>query len=138
MERLSGHFAFALGCYVSTVIAGCSLASNELPLASSGLAINSRAPALAGSGRSTGAAQETAVERVQSPPRRQHSPDRSVPTDTATVASPAPPRVGIPQALEKDSQPAARTTIAVDIDETLCVTDYTCVLWGIGRDNSTP
>jgi hypothetical protein len=31
-----------------------------------------------------------------------------------------------------------RTTIVVDIDETLCVTDYNSVLWGIGTDDSRP
>jgi phosphatidate phosphatase APP1 len=29
-------------------------------------------------------------------------------------------------------------TLVVDIDETLCVTDYTNVFWGIGRDDSRP
>ena len=30
------------------------------------------------------------------------------------------------------------TTLVVDIDETLCVTDYNSVLWGVGRDDSRP
>ena len=34
--------------------------------------------------------------------------------------------------------PERRTTIVVDIDETLCITDYNCVLWGIGSDDSAP
>jgi len=32
--------------------------------------------------------------------------------------------------------PSARTTIVVDIDDTLCVTDYNSVLWGFGSDDS--
>jgi hypothetical protein len=28
--------------------------------------------------------------------------------------------------------------IAVDVDETLCVTDYNSLLWGIGKDDSRP
>ena len=31
-----------------------------------------------------------------------------------------------------------RTTIVVDVDDTLCTTDYNCVLWGIGSDGSEP
>jgi phosphoglycolate phosphatase-like HAD superfamily hydrolase len=41
-----------------------------------------------------------------------------------------------------DAVPAAirreRPVVAVDIDETLCETDYTNLLWGIGRDETTP
>jgi hypothetical protein len=35
-------------------------------------------------------------------------------------------------------QSAVRTTIVVDIDDTLCVTDYNGVILGIGSDNSRP
>lgn len=37
-----------------------------------------------------------------------------------------------------DRPTPSRTTLVVDIDETLCVTDYNSVLWGLGRDDSTP
>jgi len=35
-------------------------------------------------------------------------------------------------------QPKSRTTIVVDIDDTLCTTDYSCVILGVGSDNSRP
>jgi hypothetical protein len=34
--------------------------------------------------------------------------------------------------------PVARPVIALDIDETLCITDYSYLLWGIGSDDSAP
>jgi hypothetical protein len=35
-------------------------------------------------------------------------------------------------------QDSPRTTIVIDIDDTLCVTDYRCVIFGIGTDDSRP
>jgi hypothetical protein len=46
-------------------------------------------------------------------------------------------RVEVPE--QTVHRPAlSRTTLVVDIDETLCITDYNSVLWGIGRDDSVP
>lgn len=63
---------------------------------------------------------------------------RVLPTPAAEDSiGPTPTRSAAPSG--RAATPAThRTTIVVDIDETLCITDYNCVLWGIGSDDSRP
>lgn len=57
---------------------------------------------------------------------------------SASPTSPMPRQVETPQPFPKALRPTPRTMIVVDIDETLCVTDYTSVILGIGTDDSIP
>lgn len=73
----------------------------------------------------------TSSGRSYSPtPRRLAAPRMSVrPQERDGVAAGIP----APHAI-----PAPRPMLAVDVDETLSVTDYNSVLWGIGKDDSKP
>lgn len=63
-------------------------------------------------------------ERMYSPtPRRPGTPSLSMRPDNTATSS---------------ALPTERTVLAVDVDETLSVTDYNSLLWGIGKDDSQP
>lgn len=67
--------------------------------------------------------------QLRTPKYQQHAPAaRELPrSETAAMG-----------ASRAKAVPERRTTIVVDVDETLCITDYNCVLWGIGSDDSRP
>ncbi len=48
-------------------------------------------------------------------------------------ASPAKPAYAVMTSARRP-----RPVLAVDVDETLCITDYTSLLWGIGKDKTKP
>ena len=60
-----------------------------------------------------------------------HPTGRGLPLETALVQPLQTVSTSVPANHE-------RITLVVDIDETLCVTDYNSVLWGIGSDDSRP
>ena len=71
-------------------------------------------------------------------PSPAHVP-RALPTPAPEDSiGPTPTRSGAPADRGAAAPAGHRTTIVVDIDETLCITDYNCVLWGIGSDDSRP
>jgi hypothetical protein len=45
-------------------------------------------------------------------------------------------RAGTKTSARAEGSPAQRPVLAVDIDETLCITDYTSLFWGIGKDTT--
>jgi hypothetical protein len=48
------------------------------------------------------------------------------------------PREATPSRTDLDDRVVDRPVLAVDVDETLCVTDYNSLIWGIGSDDTTP
>lgn len=64
-----------------------------------------------------------------------------LPAGAERVASPTPERLLIPDMsarLMSPTRSVERPVLAVDIDETLSVTDYQNLMWGIGKDDGMP
>lgn len=152
MNRRKGHDRFRLFISIVSVfiLTTGSHAAGPAPMASYAPA----APAAGGSLLKVGTtprlwprrAGERVVERPE--PQFDRTPKAGVSRDDASNAARTLGRQELaditsyslaPRRFEAPGVPTGeRTTLVVDIDETLCVTDYNSVLWGIGKDDSQP